>query len=330
MAIFCFTLAAVLVLMYARRQLRYARLAVFAMPAVVLLLFLAAPAARLIASAYRPAAQGMTLAFDAAADRQTPGSGEPQLFSGNVQMQLPIQLTGISSGQMLESPGARLTLRAADGFQWSSAYRQPQLGRIFPKADGSVTTERVALFLPERVYDRVRTGPVTVSLQLLFTRAAAGAPQHATVPTDGTFAAPDHGQCHVGAEDSSFTCRFAYRHSSVLRIESEVQDAPCEAPGAGPRITHTAVMGNLASGLTPDFDPIVTQGDFYARPRPQSIGFGSEEGQTRSRFLCPGAHVTFTAYSSIQKGSLTLTQPGVQLAQYVQHKHGKSRVVPLQ
>ena len=232
-AVSVITLAAAVLVMYARRPVLRTRVALLSLPPVLLLLVLCAPAKALIRHLYRPVSSGV-LAFDPDPDNQEPGSGEPLLFGNDVLLQLPVRLTSSLSNQLIFGKGIQLTIRDADGHQWTSAYQEQQ--SHFSNGD----TEQVKVFMLLREYQRLQAKPLDLQARVPIERVAIGQATTVVVPTAGFFPAPNGGRCLVEEDQSSPSCRFALRYPQPMQVSAQIQETPCLTMGKG-----AGIMGCL-------------------------------------------------------------------------------------
>ncbi len=300
-------LVGVVLAMYARRPEKQARLALLLLPVVLLIVVFAAPTSLLVHHAYAASYNQQVLAFDPDPRQQQPATSEPLPFDHDVLLQLPIQFQPSPAQREIGINGAQLTLRAADGFTWRSAY---QSERNFTATS---SPEHIGLYMPATTYERLRSEPLTFELRLAVQPYTLGTPTTVTVPASRTFAAPGHGLCQPMPDGGSVQCRYPLRDAPPAVTTLEVQDGSCNSNGQSHSFTY---LGSTSDGLHFGLDPVALE---YI-PLQEVILDRKHFLERTPHFVCPGAKVVFTPRTQGQRYEVILTQPAVRLPLYVMHK----------
>lgn len=314
--LFSAVLAATLLLQYATRRTRAARISLIGLPLVLLLVVLLAPAKTLINHTYTalPPASTPTLALDPDLVRQEPGSGPPQRFDENVLLSLPAQQTGMPPGLRFKAKGIAVNIDTAQGFHWTSPFLQTG-------TDLSATSKDpvVAFLLPASVFDRIHDTPVDLHLQIagLIYETEAPVTIAASLPT---FAAPGRGLCPLYPEGVTANCRYALRLPTVIDFSADVSNhlcgidpAPASPPNSGGRLVAKHFIGSDDNNLAFDFDPVATT------PFQLAVAESTPD-HFEPAYLCPGAPVTFTPHQLTRHGQLSFSIRNLILAPYAKHQ----------
>lgn len=324
-ALILLTLAnlAVILLQYARRRTRLARITLAALPAVLLILILAAPARLLIERAFPSTAPSpqTTLLFDPDPARRQPESNQPPLVfaDGYIILSLPVQIPGLPPGLRLKGQAVSLTLSSPSGLHWTSPYQGVN-------ADLSTRNARpfIDVVIPAAIFNRVRNTPADLRLSLAVDRSTTGAPRTVTANLPA-FAVPGRGLCLVTSLGITSNCLFPLRPPAPIDLSLQTSDQPCGSTTPATIRPQTTSTGSDDTFLRFDLDPIVTN--------PLHLWIDRERtGNIQPTYLCPGTPVTLNAHTVVGQERLTLTAPAVVLAPYARHQmtraDGQTTITP--
>jgi hypothetical protein len=200
-------------------------------------------------------------------------------------------LSGITEGNGIVSEGVQATIDAPDGFHWSSKWQPLSIqylpGDKFGAADITV---------PSALYDKYKSTPVTVHLDLALTQIKAGrATTVALSPQE--FHVPDFGLCKWTKDSGMFTCRSAVRIPQLTLISTEMLGYHGRA--------GNVEQGSYWMGSLEDYP-----GGFHIVPV-QNFGLTSYRGKDGEggplRTLDPGTPITFTQYNEVRRMQTSLT-----------------------
>ncbi len=324
-ALILLTLAnlAVILLQYARRRTRLARITLAALPAVLLILILAAPARLLIEHAFpsnAPSPQ-TTLLFDPDPARRQPDSNQPPLVfpDGYIILSLPVQIPGLPPGLRLKGKAISLTLDTPSGLHWTSPYQGVDADLSTRNAHPAIDVP-----IPGDIFNRFKNTPADLRLSLAVDRSTTAAPQTVTANLPA-FAVPGRGLCPVVSFGVTSNCLFPLRPPAPIDLSLRISDQLCGTPIPATIRPQTIFTGTDDTFLRYDLDPIVTS--------PLHLSIERERtGNTRAAYLCPGTPVTLNAHTVVGHQRLTLTAPAVILAPYARHQmtraDGQTTITP--
>jgi len=321
-ALILLTLAnlAVILLQYARRRTRLARITLAALPAVLLAFILLAPARLLIERAFPSTAPSpqTTLLFDPDPARRQPDSNQPPLVfpDGYIILSLPVQIPGLLPGLRLKGKAISLTLDSPSGLHWTSPYQGVD-------ADLSTRNARpsIDVAIPAAVFNRFKNTPADLRLSLAVDRSTTGVPRTVTANLPA-FATPGRGLCLVTSLGITSNCLFPLRPPPPIDLSLQTSDQLCGTPIPATIRPQTTFVGTDDTFLRYDFDPVVTS--------PLNLSIDRERtGNTRPAYLCPGTPVTLTPHTVVGQERLTLTQPAVVLASYARHQMTRADGQPI-
>lgn len=292
-----------LVLQYARRRTAISRGILLATPLVIALLLLATPATALIRHDYPVASTPQLGDPPAEVVPHSPQPGDLVVFGGNVQISVPLSLTGAAPDSSYTIHGVSTSLDAA-GAHWSNSYATGLGGRLSAGAPFNV----VPISLPVDIYNQFSHIPATLHLSLAIEQFKAEKPSTWTA-TREPFAVPGHGVCsfpaNLDSEDPA-SCRYPF-HAPQINVVTAPLAQACGDPGAPTRVGF-ANVSEQSSSL--DFDPVVTI--------PMQFSFNGQQ-PAAGYSLCPGAKLSFTEAHSEGKSRLEVEQRSILLENYASH-----------
>lgn len=299
-------LLAIVIFMYARRQLNAGRLILLGLPPVVMLLFVIAPLTALVHHAFPAKNTGDSLTLDDNPAELQQGQGAPVLVDHrNVLLQLPLVFHGTRAAQAAVAKGVQVTLTTEDGFRWSSPFQASQTALYTQK------TAHLDVQIPLRIYQRLAGKPVNLQFHAAVTSYAPGPAATVVIPQTGNLALPDGGTCTQDPLRNFLSCRYALRHPAPAEMHFDVQDVPCARTAAKhdfPRYTLSS-----ETNLQPDFDPVELQGIQF-----NTFKQDPDAATTASlQYLCPNAHASFAQERQLWQQVLTLSQTHFELDPYI-------------
>jgi len=308
---FCGT---VVVLQYAARRVWLSRLLLFALPVLLVLSGMAVSESTVTGRDYPRGSSGQEAPVQLTLLRDTAHPATAYLIRPKqVQVSIPLQVSGVAEGYALISGPVKLTVDAANGSHWTSPWQASNNQQYLPDTSESWMTLQVS----RAFFDQVRSTPVTLHFTVALTRVQAGNVTSIPLPTQD-FSVPDFGNCSPQADffHSQFfgiACRFALHQPRLTYISAHWADSPCSAsqPDLNTGVQGDAWIGSLENGPA----------EFGIAPiRSQSIvlsnGTKVEGSKSESRHLCPGTPVTFTQYNFVGRTQYDFTIPDFRLPTY--------------
>jgi hypothetical protein len=292
---------AVVVIQYARRKVWLSRILLISFPVLVCVIAWIAPDQRLMNRIYPVAAAGMAASVHLSESLDADGAPTPtaigtMTLNGNEYriISVPFHLSDLAQGEGIVTEGMRSTVEAPDGSRWSSPW-QPLSGTYLP----GDTEASVNFDIPVAIYEKYKSIPVTLHLDLAYSRIQAG--KSTTVPlSTEKFSVPGFGICSLREENGALNCRSAVHRPPLTLISANVSGHP--PVGAGKVEVGSYWVGSLES----DFSGanILPSSDFTV-----TSFHGADNVGGALRFLPPGTPITFTPYqqASRAQSSVTLT-----------------------
>lgn len=289
-------IAAVL-LQYGLRKTWLARVLVIAFPVLVCALAFIAPDQLMMSRIYPVAGANSPVQFTHSPSVLRPSDSGSMTGSSNrngnnwYRIRVPLELSGITDGNGIISEGVQATIDAPDGFHWRSKW-QPQSitylpGDKFGAADIAV---------PSALYDKYKSTPVTVHLDLALTQIKASRTTNVPLSRQEVHV-PEVGICTWTKEVGMINCRSAIGVSQLTLISTGQVGYHSQANQVEPGSYWT---GSLAAHST-DFHIAPVQ-DFAL------ISYRGRDGVGGAlRMLDPGTPVTFTQYKEVRRMQTSLT-----------------------
>ncbi|HEV2645484.1 MAG TPA: hypothetical protein VGU46_03875 [Acidobacteriaceae bacterium] len=291
--------AAAIWLQYARRRTRVARTILLVTPLLMALSVVFYNRSSRVDEAYPQNAAGAAAPVVLSLATTPEEPVKTQAWDGLYHLNVPVHYTGVQDGQAVSFDDMRFTITSADGRQWSSPWQAVRyIRRILPTTNG-VTLE---LSMKPEVYDRFKSGPVTVQVTFATTRYQADSITRTTVPT-GDAAIPGVGFC---------TPRFR-----------QMPNLYCRAAIQAPRLTYATLMWSSDGCSDPAhlYNP-AAQGSAWiggeeAPPALSAVwtnqywtGFRENDELRKLHAdwqICPGSPLTLTPYHWLGTGQTGLT-----------------------
>ena len=311
----CFTLAllSLIVVQYATRRTRIVRNSLLALPALLLILFLVAPAESLIRYTYPSLSTSAApqWIFDPNPTRQQTGTGRLVNMDGEIALRLPIHEVTSPKGERFKVNAIAASIDTPR-VHWRSPFLDSNGVELSdtPQHDPIIT-----VMIPKNVFEQVRTTPVDVHLQfasLVYGTDAAMAVR-ALMPA---FPAPDHGLCPLNAEGTVGNCRYAFRLPTPVDIDAHVVSQPCDGDQTSaqgqPAVAHTFI-GSDDDRLAFDFDPVATTPLNLVLPQ-------STFDHPLPAFLCTDSSLAFTPHPILRRSTFSLDAHQLIIGDYAQRR----------
>ena len=312
--LFTLVLLSLIVVQYAARKTRAVRIALLALPMLLLVLGLVAPMKLLIHDAYPALPKSVrpkwSINTEPRSDESASTRSSTTPVEDQVLVKLPLHEDNPPTGESFKVNAVAASIEAP-GYRWSSAFLvSGDVERSGPQHDPSIT-----VMIPTRVAERIRTTPVDLHLQLASTFYKAGTADltHASAPT---FQAPGHGLCPLDTDGTIWNCRYAFRLPTPMGVTMNVSSQPCDGdhspteaqPAAS---VFSSFIGSDDDWLAFDFDPVATAPIRLVLP-------GSEFSHPKPAYLCTGSPIAFTPNRNLRRGSFILDAHQLVIDKYAQ------------
>jgi hypothetical protein len=293
---------AVVVIQYARRKVWLSRILLISFPVLICVIAWIAPDQRLMNRIYPVAAASVAASVHLSESLDTDGAPTPAALTGNMTQNgkdylvigLPFQLPALAPREGIVMAGVRATVEAPDGFRWSSPWQQLS-DTYLPGA----TKSAVNFNIPVAIYEKYKSMPVTLHLDLAYSRIQAGS--STTVPfSREKFSVPGFGICSLRADHGVLNCFAAVHQPPLTLISANVTGYQHNGNG------HVGWGSYWAGSLESDFSgaTVLPYSNFDV-----SSFRGAESAGGSLMRLPLGTPLTFTQYKRIGRAqsSLTLT-----------------------
>jgi hypothetical protein len=219
---------------------------------------------------------------------------------------IPLHVSEIAEGTALIVDHSIVTLEAADGFRWSTEGSIPAL-RKYDLPGSRVRDDydmpQVFFEMPYALYERIKTGPLTVRLALALTQLQATNSVQATLPTRAVVV-PGFGICEVETVGyGTLQCRSALRDPQLTNVSASWSTTPCAVAEDELLLNHGKQWPGVLDrepaefGIVPIHFVEVTYDWAY-----QHRKFWMDH-------MCTGTPITFTQYKFKGRMQVNLTIP---------------------
>ncbi len=220
-------------------------------------------------------------------------------WAGQDYMVLPLKFSDVANGYAVFTDDFRFTFTAANGAAWTSPW-QVTRDRIVP----GVHQPRIELIIPPDVYDRFKTGPVTLGIEFALSRYQAGMVTHTTFPA-GDAAVPGIGFCQAQRWGvTALQCRSAISMPQPTYIAATWWKGACEDGAPQADAVHEGYSW---------LDPQTGMNFSLISVRTPFMWFrssGSEDEPAKGWHICAGTPLTLTQYHLLDRTRAELTVPG--------------------
>ncbi|MGA1982114.1 MAG: hypothetical protein ABSG84_06550 [Acidobacteriaceae bacterium] len=292
--LFCGCVLAI-ALEYATRRVWVSRTLLIVLPLLLALTEATNHRQSLVDRAYPQPSAGSAAPVSIAAIPSKDRPVEARTYNGRDFIDFPIRYSGVAEGYAIVTEDLKFTLTAADGSQWTSPWQQTH-DHIGPRGHGS----ELSLQISPALYDRFKSGPVTVNITFAINRYQADSVATMPFPTRDQ-AVPGIGICSADGFMDGLLCR-------------STRD---------PRLTYVAVLWSKAPCSGPPAASAATKpGDGWYEPEDRNFGltsvwvsrlflsgaFEDDGGDRYARWqVCPGSPLTVTQYHLVDRTQTSFT-----------------------
>lgn len=302
--------ATAVVVQYARRRTAISRMILLALPVALTVLVLltahgSGPAHPFSDPTYAPLASGATPPVEL-----TYAPDEKHTFyvskgENPVGVRIPIRITGMAADRaVIAGAYPKVTITGADGFVWSENTSEFYPEKMMPTSRWT----HDGFHIPRTIYDRLKTGPVTIALSFALSELQATKSVRMTMPMPGQdVRVAEYGVCsHKYVHQAMITCRTALREPPLTYASADWQETPCAAG----QTELDQVRGDYWAGMA-DADPA----EFGISPILSTFfAFMPDlNNATGGKYLCSGSMITFTQYRLVGRMQTSLVMSGYQL-----------------
>ncbi len=306
------TCVMVILLQYARRRTAQSRAAILALGGIILLFVVFTPYRTLVAHEYPQLGPGqppLQLVLLPPPEANGPRFGRD--VEQDIAIQLPLSVSGVQEKSVVVVNGEMAEVADTGGTRWNSGWQSRGVF-LFP---GQKQTE-VYFRIKKRLFDQMRSSPVTVRISLAFTVYEEKNRREFVTPAD-EFALPEVGLC--SARPPMFVrrihCLAPLRRPSFLLISADMSATTCppmseETPPPQGEIAYGWIESGAAGPAEFGISPVkaVDLSLSYAnrtpvRPFPV-IG------------ICPGTPIRLSTPEPVRRARMELVFSGIHLADY--------------
>jgi ABC-type transport system involved in multi-copper enzyme maturation permease subunit len=223
--------------------------------------------------------------------------------NGGSYMELRVQYSGVPEGYLVRPDAIKYTLVAADGQQWTSPW-QERADRVLP----GVRTATLYLPLPNDVYERFQSTPITLHVSFAITRLKADTTTVMKYPS-GETSVPGVGICSRGSSPGiTLVCRSVNWQPRLTHITTLWSKSPCsESSVANENSSPADVWSEFYAG-SPEasISPVVSRYLNF-----NLAGFHTQA--PAADHLCLGAPLTITQYQILDRTQADFVFPNFQI-----------------
>jgi hypothetical protein len=316
------TCGAALVLQYRLRRVWLARTALLAFPVI---LGIAAILVPLHPSLSNPAEMDLHYPPLPAGD-----AGPLQLFDGRdeqhqlrvhrdsphddfVWVGVPLLLSPVKEGTAVATDDMEVTVTNASGFSWKTTALGWYPEHVLPASSNlsgkwPERSRRSTFKIPLDVYDKFKSGPVTIHLTLALAELRAVSVTRIMMPLHQTWV-PEVGLCRVQTLGYGLIrCRSAFHQPQLTHVSAEWSQSPCVAP-------QTEMKEVRADDWMGFSDP--KPADLSIVPIQVSTAglMPDHNNPTGGKYLCTDTPITFTQYKLLRRTQTNLTIQSIPLSE---------------
>jgi hypothetical protein len=299
-----------ILLQYARRKTMQSRILLCCSGAIIAILAVI-PSNGSVQAYPLPATEQQYLAQFAFDTKTAPdATGVP--LSDNpkyVVLLLPLEVSGIAEGYVIQEKGVHVNIESPDGLRWSSRWTGAY-SLLWPNQDKST----IDLSVDKNFVERVKSSPVNLHISIALAQYRQ-TNERTVVATWGQFPVPDFGSCSIGLGfGESLNCRSALKTPAYLaRIERAHSTCPPEERKNNFDFLNVAVASggdwNESSPAELGIDPVVTSSLYFSAMDPR-------ERQYQPPRVCSGTPVTFHTPEFSQQSRAEFDIKGIRLDEY--------------
>jgi len=297
-----------LVWQYARRCTWKARGLMIATAVAVAIVLVATPYRALIDRAYPAVASGAPpVVLTLGPPEPDPTRDQTARQGKRIVVTMPLQTTGVASGNVIVVEGTKFRITAADGTQWSSEW-QSSGGSFWPDREGSAAATEV----PRKFFDRATSEGSKVQISFALSVYREENLRGLQIP-NGEFRVAGVGICSTGGWELELDCRSPLkRPNAIASINTSTQTCPVvrDKPAPPPATRITAESWNESSESAElGISPVRNSNLFFLNWRDLTDKF-SRPGP------CPGTPITFSTPVLAAKIRMDVAFEGVRLEDY--------------
>lgn len=302
---------------YARRRTWAARSLVVSGVAAVVLIDALTPYARFVERKY-PLVEGSEVPaqFGVAPVKPSPKKRKDQFdFGSHVYLRIPLLLSGIAEGRVVQLDGIKLIVETSGGVKWDPGWKS-QWVQLWKEDD----VKDISYDVKRKAYEKVKAENGQLHIELALTEYQAGEVRE-LVLKDGEFTEAQLGICSLNERVSSqIDCRRPFQTPSLM-ASFDPTTAKCEADGdteeaAEDRVSHAWFRphndDSPDTGLNPVENYRITLGSrrwFYS---------SGEKRQFKAVHLCSGAVVRLAKPREKRHVRVKLDVDNVRLQDFVE------------
>jgi hypothetical protein len=299
---------------YARRRVRRALWVIVGAAIVIALVGMATPYGTLVARAFPPIRNGQQTPVELSLGPmpvRTAGDAENAGKTKNMQVDIPLRVSGLRQGTIVVVGGTRFGIQAANGTRWSSGWHANG-SELWPDRERA----DLGMEVPTKFFDQVANSSANVHISFALTIYSEENSQSIEVPR-GEFQVPGLGICSAISRDREFLlqCR-----------------APMTSPAAVASINTSAVTCAPTAGKPPlPPDKRITAGYFSGSSGPAEMGISpvqtpvfffenwvDPEGKFSNLGICPGTPVAFSTPVRVEQVRQEVEFDGLHLQDYAE------------
>ncbi len=302
--------ATAVVVQYARRRTAVSRTILLALPVALTVLVLmtahgSGPVHPFTDPTYTPLAAGATPPVELTYALDEKHAFYVSKGENPVGVTIPIRITGIAADRaVIAGAYPKVTITGADGYVWSENTNEFYPEKFVP------TSQRThdGFHIPRTIYDRLKTGPVTIALSFALTDLQATKSVRMAMPAPGQdVSVAEFGICsRKYVHQAMITCRSALREPPLTYASADWQETPCAAG----QTELQEVRGDYWAGML-DADPA----EFGISPILSTFFAFTPDlnNATGGKYLCSGSMITLTQYRLVGRVQTSLVMSGFQL-----------------
>jgi hypothetical protein len=288
--------AAAVVVQYARRRTAISRGILLALPVALTVLVLATAHGSSTAAGFSdPTYVALRAGETPPVELAFAPSGVHQFYLSRgdypLGVRIPLRVSGIAADRaVIAGAYPRVTFTGADGYVWTTNTIEFYPEKFMP---GTQWT-RDGFTIPQPVYDRLKTGPVTIRLSFAETELQATTQERLKMPLENANVA-GYGACgRRYAKQAMISCLTALKAPPLTYASADWQDGPC----ATGQTELQQVRGDYWAGMV-DADPA----EFGISPvLGTAFSFMPDwNNATGGKVLCSGSMITLTQYRVVRR-----------------------------
>jgi hypothetical protein len=301
---------AVILTQYARRNTFKSRMLIVGLAAAILILLVATPYRVLVAREWPQLSAGQQPPFQLGIlPVETGTADEPSVEEKEVEIHVPLSVTGLSSESIVIVNGIFVTIDAPDGLRWDSGWKSPGIF-LFPEQKDT----RVNFTLKRKFFKRVQSSQVKLRLSVAFTLFQDENRRPFVVPR-GEFAVPNVGLCSVlPVYVPRIECLAPLRQPSFLLMTTDMSKNTCplgegESPWSPGEIARGWTQNGGSEPAEFGISPVTSFGLYLSN-------WSGSSNRRLGDGVCPGTTVVFSNPEPVLSNQVTMQIEGVHLADY--------------